>query len=212
MKLVRFWGWGPTAAGAQRGWWPCGSRGGPEEAESKWGLKERFTFSTSPQQLEKDLRGNPTLGFPGDLMLFLWFQCSDLARGFYTYVFPPANWWALTQFILFFLIQKDKEFIVISAVLIPRRSLQYFMASLPFHQPWDVYFSSNIAVCSMLTRTEDLLTLLFVYWRHQSLFFHEPPLSRYDLQTAVQHRGVLCASKIKPQHTVKIQVFSYLGF
>lgn len=74
------------------------------------------------------------------------------------------------------------------------------MASLPLHQPWDVYFSSNIAVCSMLTRTEDLLTLLFVYWRHQSLFFfppHKPSVSWYSLQTAMQNQDVLCVEQNK---------------
>ena len=71
------------------------------------------------------------------------------------------------------------------------------MAFLPLHQPWDVYFSSNIAVCSVLTRTENLLTLLFVYGRHQSLFFHKPSLSQYNLQTPMQNQGVLCVEQNK---------------
>lgn len=171
----------------------------PEEAESKWRLKEGCSFSPSPQQLEKDVQGNPTLGFTGDLRLFLWFQCSDLARGFYTHIFPPPNWQALTLSILFFLIQKDKEKVLpwhchfccprtkeLTAVLYGFPTLPSTLGCLFFfkhsclqhaNKNWS---SFNTAICLL---------------KHQSLFSHEPALSQHNLQTAVQHRGVFCPPK-----------------
>lgn len=112
----------------------------------------------------------------------------------------------MRQFI-FLLIQKERESndsffhgIFISDIpdgLTPRIWQQYFMPFLPFHQPQDVYFSSNTAVCSSLARTEDLLTLLFVYWGHQSLLFPQAKAFFESVRSANSHanQGVLCAEQ-----------------
>lgn len=100
-----FGGRGPVAARVKRCWWPCGSGWSTEEAESKRGLEEGRVFSPSPQWLE----GTPTLGFPVDLIVFSRFGWSWFSHGVLYPCIPTTRLVNHEQFVLFFLIRKERE-------------------------------------------------------------------------------------------------------